>query len=84
MHSGLIGLAHTLSPWSPSGLNDCAVSARPAPTWPQVAHHPQLKGSPSVPDQRRCRRRIEAIRSSDCAKAGAGPPQPRPFSSSPW
>ena len=84
MHSELIGSAHTLSPWSPPGLNDCAVSARPAPTWPQVAHHPQLKGSPSVPNQLRCRRRIEAISSPDLATAGAGPSQPRPFSSLPW
>ncbi len=75
MHSGLIGSAHTLSPWSPPGLNDRAVSARPAPTWPQVAHHPQLKGSPRVPDQRKRRRRTEAITSSDWATAGAGPPQ---------
>jgi hypothetical protein len=53
MHSGLIGSVHTLSPWTPLGLTDGAVSARPAPTWSQVAHHPQLKGSPSVPDQRK-------------------------------
>ena len=46
MHSGLIGSAHTLSPWTPPGLNDCAVSARPAPTWPQVAHHPPAQGQP--------------------------------------
>ena len=84
MHSGLIGSTHTLSPWSPSGLNDYAVSARPAPTWAQVAHHPQLKGSPSVPDQRRCRRRIEAISPSDGAAAGSGPSQPGLFSSLPW
>jgi hypothetical protein len=30
MHSRLIGSAHTLSAWTPPGLNDCAVSARPA------------------------------------------------------
>jgi hypothetical protein len=32
MHSGLIGSAHTLSPWTPPGQNACAVSARPAQT----------------------------------------------------
>jgi hypothetical protein len=84
MRSGPIGSVHTLSPWTPPGLNDCAVSARPAPTWPQVAHHPQLKDSPSVPDQRKRRQRIEAIRASDWATAGAGPSQPRPFSPLPW
>ena len=83
MHSGLIGSVHTLSPWTPPGLNDCAVSARPEQTWPQVAHHPQRKG-PSVPDQRKRRRRMVAIRSSDGATAGSGPSQLRAFSSLPW
>ena len=83
MHSGLIGSAHTISPWSPPGLNDCAVSARPAPTWPQVAHHPQLKGSQSVQDQRQRRRRMDMVGSGE-AKAGAGPSLPRAFSSLPW
>ena len=81
MHSGLKRSAHTLSPWTPPGVNDCAVSARPAPTWPQVAHHPQLKGSPSAPDQRKRRRRLETV-GSDRATTGAGPPGA--FSSLPW
>ena len=84
MHSGLIGSAHTLCPWSPPGLNDCAVSARPAPRWPQVAHYPQIKGSPSFPDQHKRRRQIEAIRSSDRSTVGAGSSQPQPFSLLPW
>jgi hypothetical protein len=84
MHSGFIGSVLTLSIWTPPGLNGCAVSVRPAPTLPQVAHHPQLKGSLSVPDQRKRRRRLEAIRSSDGAVAGSGPSQPRAFSSLPW
>ena len=81
MHSGFIGSAHTLSPWSPPGLNDYAVFARPAPTWPLVAHHPQLKDS--IPNQCKRRRRLEGIRSSDGAPVGAGPSQPRAFSSLP-
>jgi hypothetical protein len=84
MHVGLIGLVHTLSPWTPSGLNDGAVSARPTPTWPRVAHHPQLKGSPSAPGQRKRRRRMEASRSSDGATAGSGSSPPRAFLSLPW
>jgi hypothetical protein len=85
MHSGLIGSVHTLSPWTPLGLTDGAVSARPAPTWSEVAsHHPKLKGSPSVPDQRKRRRRMGAIKSSDGAAAGSGPSQPRAFSLLPW
>jgi hypothetical protein len=74
--------AHTLSSWTPSGLNDCAVSARPTPT--QIAHHPQVKGSPSFPDQRKRRRRIKPTGSSDRATAGAGQRQRRPFSLLPW
>jgi hypothetical protein len=81
MHSGLIGSAHTLSPWTPRGLNDCAVSARLAPTWPQVAHHPPLKGSPSVPDQRKRRRRLQTVE-FDRATPAAGPSL-RAFSSLP-
>jgi hypothetical protein len=83
MHSGFIGSLHTLSPWTPPGLNDCAVSARPAPTWPLVAHHPRLKDSPSVPDQRKHQRRLETV-GSDRATAGAGRCLPRAFSSLPW
>ena len=75
---------HTLSPWTPPGLNDCAVSARPATTWLQVAHHPRLKGSRTVPDRRNRRRQMEAIRSPDGATAGSGPSQVRAFSSLPW
>lgn len=84
MHSGFIGSVLTLSPWTPPGLNGCAVSARPAPTWPQVAHHPRLKGTPSVPDQRKRRRRMEAIMPSDEATAGSWRSPPRAFSSLPW
>ena len=46
MHSGLIGSAHTLSPWSPPGLNDHAVSARPAPMWPQATASSPAQGQP--------------------------------------
>ena len=46
MHSGLIGSAHTLSPWTPPGLNDCAVSARPAPTWPLASASSPTQGQP--------------------------------------
>ena len=70
MHSGFIGSVLTLSPWTPPGLNGCAVSVRPAPTWLQVAHHPQLKGSPSGPDRRKLRR-MEAIRSADGDRVGS-------------
>ena len=82
MHSGLIGSAHTLSPWTPPGLNGCAVSAR-APTWPLVAHHPQLKDRLSVPDQRMRRRQLETVE-SDRATADAGPLSPRAFWSLRW
>jgi len=84
MHTGLIWSLHTLSPWTPRGLNDCAVSARPAPTWPLVADHRQLKGSPSVPDQSKRRRRMEVIRSSDGATAGSGLSPSLAHSSLPW
>ena len=83
MHSGFIGSVHTLSPWTPPGLNIGAVSARPAPTWPLAADHPQLKDSLSVPDQRKRRRRMETV-GSDRASAGAGPSLRRVFSSLQW
>jgi hypothetical protein len=83
MHSGLIGSAHTLSPWTPPGLNDGAVSARSAPTWPLVANHPQLKDKLSVPDQRKPPRPLETV-GSEPATTGAGPSPPRAFSSLPW
>jgi hypothetical protein len=83
MHSGFIGSVHTLSPWTPPGLNNGAVSARPAPTWPLVAHHPQLNDSLSILDQHKRRRRMETV-GSDRASAGAGPSLPRAFSSLPW
>ena len=83
MHSALIGSAHTLSPWTPPGLNGCAVSARPAQTRRQMAHHPQLRGSQSILDQFHRRRRMVMVGSGE-AKAGAGPSLPRAFSSLPW
>jgi hypothetical protein len=82
MHGGAIGSVLTLSLWTPPGLNDFAVSARPAQTWPLVSHHPQLKDRLSFPDQRKPRRRMGVIRSFDVA-TGSGPPRPGPFSSSP-
>jgi hypothetical protein len=82
MHSGLIGSVRTLSLWTPPGLNDGAVSVRPAQTWPQVAQRPQLKGGLRVPDQSKRRRRVRTVR-SDQAKAGAGPSLVRAFSSLP-
>jgi len=58
MHSGFIGSVHTLSPWTPPGLNNGAVSARPAPTCQLAADHHRRKDSLSVPDQRKRRRRM--------------------------
>jgi hypothetical protein len=83
MHSGFIGSVLTLCVWTPPGLIDRAVSARPAPTWPLVAGHPQLKDRLSVLDQRKRRRRLETG-GSDRATTGAGPSPPRAFSSLPW
>jgi hypothetical protein len=55
MHSGFIGSVLTISPWTPPGLNDGAVSARPAQTWPRAAHHLQLQYILSSPDHQRKR-----------------------------
>ena len=83
MHSGFIGSVHTLSLWTPPGLNNGAVSARPAPTCQLTADHLQLKDSLSIPDQRKHRRQMETV-GSDRASAGAGPSLRRAFSSLPW
>ena len=82
-HSALIGFAHTLSPWTLPGLNGCAVSARPAQTRRQMAHHPQLRGSQSPLDQFHRGRRMVMVGSGE-AKAGAGPSLAPAFSSLPW